>query len=138
MTAVGIPQRRFVSSSRLVDSPPLRMSDVVPTGPLPAAVLQPAPVRITDDGIELGFRAAVPRPRYQRVRPLSQARCPRTAQWQVPAHAVVHRDVGYSRKSIRLLVFRSSSQVWSELKEKVFRWLTEVTRVVVLTINARA
>jgi hypothetical protein len=62
MTAEGIPQRRFVSSSRLVDSPPLRMSGVVPAGPLPAAVLQPAPVRITDDGVELGFRAAVPRP----------------------------------------------------------------------------
>jgi transposase len=40
--------------------------------------------------------------------------------------------LGYSRKSVRLLVFRSSSQVWAELHEKAFRRLTGVTRVVVL------
>ena len=38
--------------------------------------------------------------------------------------------LGYSRKSVRLLVFRSSSQIWSELHEKAFRRLTGVTRVV--------
>src|ERR1700690_3385950 len=40
--------------------------------------------------------------------------------------------LGYSRKSVRLLVFRSSSQVWGELHEKAFRRLGGVSRVVVL------
>ena len=40
--------------------------------------------------------------------------------------------LGYSRKSVRLLVFRSSSQIWAELHEKAFRRLGGVTRVVVL------
>jgi transposase len=31
--------------------------------------------------------------------------------------------LGYSRKSVRLLVFRSSSQVWAELHETAFRRL---------------
>jgi transposase len=40
--------------------------------------------------------------------------------------------LGYSRKSVRLLAFRSSSQTWAELHEKAFRRLGGVTRVVVL------
>jgi transposase len=40
--------------------------------------------------------------------------------------------LGYSRKAIRLLVFRSSAQIWAELHEKAFRRLGGVTRVVVL------
>jgi transposase len=40
--------------------------------------------------------------------------------------------LGHSRKSVRLLVFRSSSRVWAELHEKAFRRLGGVTRVVVL------
>ena len=40
--------------------------------------------------------------------------------------------LGYSRKSVRLLVFRSSSQTWAELHEKAFRRLGGVSRVVVL------
>jgi transposase len=40
--------------------------------------------------------------------------------------------LGYSRKSVRLLVFRSSSQVWAELHEKAFRRLGGVSRVIVL------
>ena len=40
--------------------------------------------------------------------------------------------LGYSRKSVRLLVFGSSSRIWAELHEKAFRRLTGVTRVVVL------
>jgi len=40
--------------------------------------------------------------------------------------------LGYSRKSVRLLVFRSSSQIWAELHEKAFRRLGGCTRVVVL------
>jgi hypothetical protein len=40
--------------------------------------------------------------------------------------------LGYSRKSVRLLVFHSSSQIWAELHEKAFHRLGGVTRVVVL------
>ena len=40
--------------------------------------------------------------------------------------------LGNSRKSVRLLVFRSSTQTWAELHEKAFRRLGGVTRVVVL------
>ena len=40
--------------------------------------------------------------------------------------------LGYSRKSVRLLVFRSNSQVWAELHEKALRRLGGSTRVVVL------
>jgi len=40
--------------------------------------------------------------------------------------------LGYSRKSVRLLVFRSSSQTWAELHEKAFRRLGGSLRVVVL------
>jgi transposase len=40
--------------------------------------------------------------------------------------------LGYSRKSVRLLVVRSSSQIWAELHEKAFRRLGGCTRVVVL------
>jgi transposase len=55
------------------------------------------------------------------------------------AHCGKHRrtrlfvlTLGYSRKSVRLLVFGSSSQTWAELHEKAFRRLGGVTRVVVL------
>ncbi len=40
--------------------------------------------------------------------------------------------LGYSRKSVRLLTFRSSSQTWAALHEQAFRRLGGVTRVVVL------
>jgi transposase len=40
--------------------------------------------------------------------------------------------LGHSRKSVRLLVFRSSTQTWAELHEKAFRRLGGVTRLVVL------
>jgi len=40
--------------------------------------------------------------------------------------------LGYSRKAVRLLLFRSSSQVWAELHEKAFRRLGGVVRVVIL------
>ena len=40
--------------------------------------------------------------------------------------------LGYSRKSVRLLVFRSSTRVWAELHEKAFRRLGGTTRIVVL------
>src|ERR1700681_4422760 len=40
--------------------------------------------------------------------------------------------LGYSRKSVRLLIFRSSSRVWAELHEKAFRRLGGSPRIVVL------
>jgi transposase len=40
--------------------------------------------------------------------------------------------LGHSRKSVRLLVWRSSSQAWAELHERAFRRLGGVPRVVVL------
>ncbi len=40
--------------------------------------------------------------------------------------------LGYSRKAVRLLVFRSSSRTWAELHEQAFRRLGGVTSTVVL------
>src|SRR6516162_4868278 len=40
--------------------------------------------------------------------------------------------LGYSRKAIRLLTFRSGSRIWAELHEKAFRRLGGSTRLVVL------
>jgi transposase len=40
--------------------------------------------------------------------------------------------LGYSRKSVRLLVWKSSTQTWAELHEQAFRRLGGATRVVVL------
>jgi transposase len=40
--------------------------------------------------------------------------------------------LGYSRKCVRLLTFRSSAHIWAELHEQAFRKLGGVTRVVVL------
>lgn len=40
--------------------------------------------------------------------------------------------LGYSRKCVRFLVFRSSARVWAELHEKAFRRLGGVTRTIVL------
>ena len=39
--------------------------------------------------------------------------------------------LGYSRKAVRLLVFRSNSRTWAELHEKAFRRLGGAVRVVV-------
>src|SRR5213076_1569348 len=40
--------------------------------------------------------------------------------------------LGYSRKSVRLLVFHSSTRTWAELHEKAFRRLGGSPRIVVL------
>lgn len=40
--------------------------------------------------------------------------------------------LGYSRKSVRLLVWRSSSQIWAELHEQAFRRLGGTVRVIIL------
>ena len=39
--------------------------------------------------------------------------------------------LGYSRKSVRLIVFKSSARIWAELQEQAFRRLGGVTKVVV-------
>jgi transposase len=48
------------------------------------------------------------------------------------AVGIIEMTLGYSRKSVRLLVFRSSSRVWAELHEKAFRRLGGSPRLVVL------
>ncbi len=40
--------------------------------------------------------------------------------------------LGYSRKSVRLLVWRSSTQIWAELHERAFRRLGGTVQVIVL------
>jgi transposase len=40
--------------------------------------------------------------------------------------------LGYSRKSVRLLTFRSSARIWAELHEEAFRRLGGTVRVIVL------
>lgn len=40
--------------------------------------------------------------------------------------------LGYSRKAVRLLVWKSSSQVWAELHERAFARLGGCLRVIVL------
>src|SRR5579859_1086448 len=40
--------------------------------------------------------------------------------------------LGFSRKAVRLLTFKSSTQIWAELHEKAFRRLGSAPRVVVL------
>ena len=40
--------------------------------------------------------------------------------------------LGYSRKSVRLLTFRSSTRIWAELHEKAFRRLGGCTRLAIL------
>jgi transposase len=40
--------------------------------------------------------------------------------------------LGYSRKSVRLLAWRSSARIWAELHEQAFRRLDGCPRVVVL------
>ena len=46
--------------------------------------------------------------------------------------APIHGTLGYSRKSVRLLSWRSSARIWAELHEKAFRRLGACPRVVVL------
>jgi transposase len=57
-------------------------------------------------------------------------RHPQTGQYRRTRLFVL--TLGYSRKSIRLLVWHSSAQVWAELHERAFRRLGGTTRVVVL------
>jgi hypothetical protein len=45
--------------------------------------------------------------------------------------------LGYGRKAVRLLMFRSNSRLWGELHEQAFLRLGGATRVVVLGRAAR-
>ena len=58
------------------------------------------------------------------------ARDPQTGKYRRMRLFVM--TLGYSRKAVRLLVFRSSAQIWAELHEKAFRRLGGVPRLVVL------
>lgn len=58
------------------------------------------------------------------------ARDPRSGKYRRMRMFVM--TLGYSRKSVRLLVFRSSSQTWAELHEQAFRRLGGCPKVVVL------
>jgi hypothetical protein len=55
---------------------------------------------------------------------------PRAAS--IGARAFFVMTLGYSRKAVRLLVFRSNSRTWAELHEKAFRRLGGAARLVVL------
>lgn len=57
-------------------------------------------------------------------------RDPRTGRYRRVRLFVL--TLGYSRKSIRLLTFHSSTRIWAELHEQAFRRLGGVTRTVVL------
>jgi transposase len=57
-------------------------------------------------------------------------RDPRSGRYQRTRLFVL--TLGYSRKSVRLLTFRSNTRIWAELHEQAFRRLGGVTRTVVL------
>ena len=57
-------------------------------------------------------------------------RDPRTSKYHRTRLFVL--TLGYSRKSVRLLVFASSTQTWAQLHEQAFRRLGGTTRTVVL------
>ncbi len=57
-------------------------------------------------------------------------RDPRTGKYRRTRLFVM--TLGYSRKCVRLLTFRSSTRIWAELHEKAFLRLGGATRVVVL------
>src|SRR5262245_5339501 len=57
-------------------------------------------------------------------------RCPSTGKYRRTRLFVL--TLGYSRKCVRLLVWRSSAQVWAELHERAFRRLGGTVKVIVL------
>ncbi len=86
----------------------------------PAAMLQARPVIVTAPGEE----AQVDYGTGPMVRDPQSGKYRRTRLFVM--------TLGYSRKSVRLLVFRSSSRIWAELHEKAFRRLGGCVRIVVL------
>ena len=57
-------------------------------------------------------------------------RCPKSGRYKRPRLFVM--TLGCSRRSVRLLVWRSSSKIWAQLHERAFRRLGGTTRLVVL------
>jgi hypothetical protein len=55
---------------------------------------------------------------------------PKSGKYRRPRLFVL--TLGYSRKAVRLLGFRSSTHIWAELHEKAFRRLGGVPRLLVL------
>ena len=86
----------------------------------PSQVLQARPVIVTAPGEEaqVDYGAG------------PMVRDPQTGKYRRTRLFVL--TLGYSRKSVRLLVFRSSSRTWADLHEKAFRRLGGSVRIVVL------
>ncbi len=64
-----------------------------------------------------------------RLRQRALVRDPQTGKYRRTRLFVM--TLGYSRKSVRLLIFRSSTRIWAALHEKVFRRLGGSVRMVV-------
>jgi transposase len=86
----------------------------------PSQVIQPRAVIVTDPGEEAQVD-------YGQG---PMARDPQTGKYRRTRLFVM--TLGYSRKSVRLLVFRSSSRTWAELHETAFRRLGGSVRIIVL------
>lgn len=86
----------------------------------PAQALQARPVIVTAPGEEAQVDYGTG----------PMVRDPQTSKYRRTRLFVM--TLGYSRKAVRLLVFRSSSKTWSELHEKAFRRLGGSVRIVVL------
>jgi transposase len=85
----------------------------------PSQVVQPRAVIVTDPGEE----AQVDYGQGPMVRD------PKTGNYRRTRLFVM--TLGYSRKSVRLLVFKSSSRVWAELHETAFRRLGGSVRIII-------
>jgi transposase len=86
----------------------------------PSQVLQARPVIVTAPGEEAQVDYGTG----------PMVRDPQTGKYRRTRLFVL--TLGYSRKSVRLLVFRSSSRTWADLHEKAFRRLGGSVRIVVL------
>ena len=62
-------------------------------------------------------------------------RHPQTGQYRRTRLFVL--TLGYSRKAVRLVVWRSSTQIWAELHERAFRQLGGTVRVIVMDYVTR-
>jgi len=86
----------------------------------PSQVLQAQPVIVTAPGEEAQVDYGTG----------PMVRDPQTGKYRRTRLFVL--TLGYSRKSVRLLIFRSSSRTWADLHEKAFRRLGGSVRIVVL------
>jgi transposase len=86
----------------------------------PSQVLQARPVIVTAPGEEAQVDYGTG----------PMVRDPQTGKYRRTRLFVM--TLGYSRKSVRLLLFRSSSRTWADLHEKAFRRLGGSVRIVIL------